>query len=184
MQWCWIHCKDTTILQAQRVLFHVFVENLCLCADTTKKHFAWLSWGLSRQNNKKESGGTNVCKTCVTVLAMCLRQTMMKSQVFLVTPLCQHFRVAIIKGFSFIETWEVEQFVSCWTVWTDDVMNYTKSTIADSLCSPLPQCFVFPLLHGHLCFTILFFTGLMKKQKRKKKYRGKKYSGKSNCPSA
>lgn len=44
-----------------------------------------------------------ICIKLVTLLAMCLRWRMTKIQVFLVTPLCQHFLVAIVMGFSFIE---------------------------------------------------------------------------------
>lgn len=88
------------MLQAQHVLFHVFVENSCLCAENQKSILP----GCHKPFQGKKSGGTDVRKTRVTLLAMCLGQRMTKIQVFLVTPLCQHFLVAIVMGLSFLET--------------------------------------------------------------------------------
>lgn len=48
------------------------------------------------QGKRKNCGGTSVHKTCVTLLATCLRWRITKIQVFLVTPLCQHFLVALV----------------------------------------------------------------------------------------
>lgn len=45
----------------------------------------------------------------MTLHAMCLMWRRTNIQVFLVTPICQHFLVAIVMGFSFIKTWWIGQ---------------------------------------------------------------------------